>query len=100
MSKPAIDPFLRYKMWVLVPHLETDDPNLQYYYDFSQSLKEYTRVFDELKADWQWQPVTMQSISQTQHADNLPFEHRAWNEQHGVDQHQRTEFARVLERCP
>jgi D-alanine-D-alanine ligase len=65
MSPSAIDPFLRYKMWVLVPHLETDDPNLQYYYDFSQSLKEYTRVFDELKAEWQWQPVTMQSIPQT-----------------------------------
>lgn len=65
MKPAAIDPFLRYKMWVLVPHLETDDPNLQYYYDFSQSLKEYTRVFDELDAKWQWQPVTMQNISET-----------------------------------
>ena len=65
MKPAAIDPFLRYKMWVLVPHLETDDPNLQYYYDFSQSLKEYTRVFDELNAKWQWQPVTMQNISET-----------------------------------
>ena len=52
-------------MWVLVPHLETDDPNLKYYYDFSQSLKEYTQVFTELKAQWQWQPVTMQTIGQT-----------------------------------
>ncbi|MBC7849941.1 MAG: hypothetical protein H7Y31_09395 [Chitinophagaceae bacterium] len=52
-------------MWVLVPHLETDDPNLQYYYDFSQSLKEYTRVFDELNAEWQWQPVTMDTIGKT-----------------------------------
>lgn len=52
-------------MWVLVPHLETDDPNLQYYYDFSQSQKEYTQVFAELKAQWQWQPVTMQNIPQT-----------------------------------
>ena len=65
MSLSAIDPFLRYKMWVLVPHLETDDPNLKYYYDFSQSLKEYTQVFTELKAQWQWQPVTMQTIGQT-----------------------------------
>ncbi len=52
-------------MWVLVPHLETDDPNLQYYYDFSQSLKEYTQVFAELNADWQWQQVTMQNIPKT-----------------------------------
>ena len=47
------------KIWVLVPHLETDDPNLKYYYDFSQSLDEYTKVFNELEADWTWQPVTM-----------------------------------------
>lgn len=65
MSPSAIDPFLRYKMWVLVPHLETDDPNLKYYYDFSQSLKEYTQVFDELKVQWQWQPVTMNNIRET-----------------------------------
>jgi D-alanine-D-alanine ligase len=47
------------KIWVLVPHLETDDPNLQYYYDFSQSLEEYSKVFSALEADWIWQPVTM-----------------------------------------
>lgn len=47
------------KIWVLVPYLETDDPNLQYYYDFSQSLEEYTKVFAELEADWIWQPVTL-----------------------------------------
>jgi D-alanine-D-alanine ligase len=46
------------KIWVLVPCLETEDPNLQYYYDFSQSLEEYTRVFSSLEADWIWQPVT------------------------------------------
>jgi D-alanine-D-alanine ligase len=48
-----------YKIWVLVPFLESDDPNIQHYYDFSQSLVEYTRVFQDLKADWKWQPVTM-----------------------------------------
>jgi D-alanine-D-alanine ligase len=48
-----------YKIWVLVPHLESDDPNIQHYYDFTQSLAEYTKVFDELRADWKWQPVTM-----------------------------------------
>lgn len=48
-----------YTIWVLAPKLETEDPNLQYYYDFTQSIKEYSKVFEELKADWKWQPVTM-----------------------------------------
>lgn len=48
-----------YTIWVLAPHLESDDPNIQHYYDFTQSIKEYTKVFDELKAQWKWQPVTM-----------------------------------------
>jgi D-alanine-D-alanine ligase len=52
------------KIWVLVPYLETEDPNLQYYYDFSQSLQEYTKVFAELQADWIWQPVTMKNYKQ------------------------------------
>jgi D-alanine-D-alanine ligase len=48
-----------YKIWVLAPYLESADPNIQHYYDFTQSLAEYTKVFTELKADWKWQPVTM-----------------------------------------
>ncbi|MFL5772494.1 MAG: hypothetical protein ACJ75F_05000, partial [Flavisolibacter sp.] len=52
------------KIWVLVPHLPSDDPNIQYYYDFSQSLAEYTSVFSEWKADWVWQPVTLQDFTQ------------------------------------
>lgn len=48
-----------YFIWVLAPHLETEDPNLQYYYDFTQSIKEYTKVFEELNAEWKWQPVTI-----------------------------------------
>jgi len=61
-----------YTIWVLAPHLESEDPNIQHYYDFTQSIKEYTQVFGELKADWKWQPVTMdnfrsviQSIAET-----------------------------------
>jgi D-alanine-D-alanine ligase len=53
------DTIEKLKVWVLFPYLETDDPNLKYYYDFSQSLKEYTAAFEEMKADWTWQPVTM-----------------------------------------
>lgn len=50
------------KIWVLVPYLESDDPALQYYYDFSQSLIEFTEVFKELAVDWKWQPVTMKNF--------------------------------------
>lgn len=48
------------KIWVLYPHFETDDPNLKHYYDFSHSLDEFKKVFEELGADWIWQPVTTQ----------------------------------------
>ena len=51
-----------YTIWVLAPHLESDDPNIQHYYDFTQSIKEYTKVFEELKAEWKWQPVTMDNF--------------------------------------
>jgi D-alanine-D-alanine ligase len=46
-------------VWVLVPHLETNDPNINYYYDFSQSIAEYTKTFNELDVEWKWQPVTI-----------------------------------------
>ncbi len=48
-----------YFVWVLAPHLETNDPNLQYYYDFTQSINEYTKVFNALNAEWMWQPVIL-----------------------------------------
>ncbi|MEP7320455.1 MAG: hypothetical protein ABI761_01005 [Saprospiraceae bacterium] len=47
------------KVWVLAPYLKTDDEQLKYYYDFSQSIAEYTRVFEKLKLPWIWQPVTL-----------------------------------------
>ncbi len=46
-------------VWVLAPHLETKDPNIDYYYDFSQSIAEYTKAFNELDVEWKWQPVTI-----------------------------------------
>jgi len=42
--------------------LESDDPNLSCYYDFTQSIQEYTKVFEELKLAWTWQPVTIQNF--------------------------------------
>jgi len=63
-----------YTVWVLAPHLESDDPNIQHYYDFTQSIKEYTRVFEELKTPWKWQPVTMDNyktiIKEIAHSSN------------------------------
>jgi D-alanine-D-alanine ligase len=47
------------KVWVLAPLLETSDANIDYYYDFSQSIAEYESVFAELGIEWQWQPVTI-----------------------------------------
>ncbi len=46
-------------VWVLAPYLESSDDNINYYYDFSQSIDEYTRTFESLGVAWKWQPVTM-----------------------------------------
>jgi D-alanine-D-alanine ligase len=51
------------KVWVLAPSLNSNDANIDYYYDFSQSIEEYTKVFTELNIEWQWQPVTMDDYS-------------------------------------
>ena len=59
LSTVSTLPLKQIKIWILVPHLASEDPNIQYYYDFTQSLAEYTKVFDELKVDWKWQPVTL-----------------------------------------
>ncbi len=49
------------KVWVLAPLVESSDENISYYYDFSQSIEEYTRVFAELNISWKWQPVTLEN---------------------------------------
>lgn len=48
------------KVWVLAPLVHTNDETISYYYDFSQSIAEYTKTFAELDLQWQWQPVTME----------------------------------------
>jgi D-alanine-D-alanine ligase len=47
-------------VWVLVPIVETDDPNLAWYSDYSNAREEYARAFAALGLAWKWQPVTMQ----------------------------------------
>ena len=63
MSLPSsflpIVPLENLKVWVLAPHLVTNDANIDYYYDFSQSIEEYTKTFAALGINWKWQPVTM-----------------------------------------
>lgn len=54
-------PLEKLKIWLLIPHVESEDPNIQYYYDFTQGIAEYTKVFQELGADWKWQPVTLKN---------------------------------------
>ena len=53
------------KVWVLAPYLNTKDNHIDYYYDFTQSIAEYTKVFATLQINWQWQPVTMDNYQAT-----------------------------------
>ena len=55
---PAV-PTDKLKVWVLAPHLLTNDANLDYYYDFSQSIEEFDATFKSMNIPWQWQPVTL-----------------------------------------
>ncbi len=48
-----------YFVWVLAPQLDTDDPNLKYYYDFDANIKEFAKAFGELGLQWKWQYVTI-----------------------------------------
>jgi D-alanine-D-alanine ligase len=52
------------RIWVLAPSVESTDPNIQYYYDFSQSIAEYSKVFNELEIEWSWQPVTLNNYKE------------------------------------
>lgn len=58
-------PLKQLYIWVLAPQLESEDPNIDYYYDFTQSVAEYTKTFNELGIEWKWQPVDMNSYART-----------------------------------
>lgn len=51
------------KIWVLAPDVAHNDEHLDYYYDFTQSIQEYTRTFESMGVHWVWQPVTLASFS-------------------------------------
>ena len=50
------------KIWVLAPVVEAADEQIDYYYDFSQSIAEYTSVFSFLNLPWKWQEVNMNTF--------------------------------------
>jgi D-alanine-D-alanine ligase len=52
-------------VWVLAPFLETSDPNLDYYYDYSQGYAEYDRAFAALGIEWKWELVTLANYAAT-----------------------------------
>ncbi len=55
----------QYLVWVIAPFIETEDPNLKYYYDYTQSIAEYQKVFDEVGCEWKWLNVTFPKIGES-----------------------------------
>ncbi len=49
-------------VWVLVPQVESDDPAIQFYYDFTQCEGEFQRAFAALGIAYRWQPVTLSNF--------------------------------------
>ncbi|MEJ0057287.1 MAG: hypothetical protein WDN75_17500 [Bacteroidota bacterium] len=53
-----------YLIWILAPYIVTDDPNLKYYYDYTQSIAEYTKVFNEVGCEWKWKDLTIDKVEE------------------------------------
>ena len=53
-----------YKVWVFAPYLETEDPTLKTYYDFTESKSEFNEVFSELNCEWEWVNITLNNLQQ------------------------------------
>jgi D-alanine-D-alanine ligase len=53
-----------YLIWVIAPFLETEDANLKFYYDYTQSISEYQKVFDEIGCEWKWVNVTLPKVEE------------------------------------
>jgi len=53
-----------FKVWVFAPYLETTDPKLSAYYDYTQSIAEFTKVFTELNCEWEWVNITLKNLHQ------------------------------------
>ncbi|HRI00932.1 MAG TPA: hypothetical protein PK006_07770 [Saprospiraceae bacterium] len=53
-----------YDLIVLAPKIETEDPNIAYYYDFQQSIQEYTSVFNQFDISWQWIELSLNNFKE------------------------------------
>ena len=54
-----------YKVWIFAPFLDTDDPTLKFYYDYTQSIAEYTKVFSEIDCEWEWINITLKNLEES-----------------------------------
>ena len=54
-----------YKVWIFAPFLDTDDPTLKFYYDYTQSIAEYTKVFSEIDWEWEWVNITLKNLEES-----------------------------------
>ena len=54
-----------YKVWIFAPFLDTDDPTLKFYYDYTQSIAEYTKVFSEIDCEWEWVNITLKNLEES-----------------------------------
>lgn len=50
-----------YLIWVIAPAIPHEDENLNYYYDFDQSINEYKNCFEDLGLNWQWSYITLEN---------------------------------------
>jgi len=53
------------KVWIFAPFLDTDDPTLKFYYDYTQSIAEYTKVFSEIDCEWEWVNITLKNLDES-----------------------------------
>ncbi|MES2125486.1 MAG: hypothetical protein V4503_12440 [Gemmatimonadota bacterium] len=60
-----VDPLDPPLVWVLAPHLDTSDPNLACYNDYTQSHAEFERAFAALAIPWRWELVTGGAVQAT-----------------------------------
>ena len=51
-------------VYVLAPLVVTGNKHIDYYYDYTQSIAEYTKAFAELNINWVWQPVTLNNFTE------------------------------------
>ena len=49
-------------IWVFAPFVASDDENLEYYNDYTQSHAEYERAFQLLGLEWRWALITMENF--------------------------------------